>query len=120
MAPEEIIKEMRSTSLMLQQSVADIVPLASKMANAQKDYRIKLSSEIVRLRIDGVPVGLSETIAKGREDVANLKVAYIVAEAEHKACIKSISVNIVVADSLRSLLKASKDENTAARKNFYD
>jgi len=120
MTPIEIQEEMNRIILVLQEKLTQIVPLSVTMANAQKDYRIKLASEIIKLRASGEKVSLSEIIAKGNIDVANLKVAHVVAEAHRQACQKSIAVNMSVADTLRSLLKASKDEDISAKKNYYD
>ena len=120
MVPEEVIKEMQKTSIVLQEKLVDIVPLTTTVAYAQRDYRISLAKEIIGLRIDGVSVSLAEIIAKGNPEVAKLKVAHVISEAERMACLKSIAVNMSVADTNRSLLKASKDENMAARKPYYD
>ena len=120
MAPEEVIKEMQKTSIVLQERLVDIVPLTTVVAYAQQDYRISLAKEIIKLRLDGVSVSLAEIIAKGNPEVARLKVNHVISEAERTACLKSIAVNMSVADTNRSLLKASKDENTSSRKNYYD
>jgi len=120
MTPDLIIDEMRKNSSVLQEKAERIVPLATKMANAQYNYRVSLAKEIVKLRIDGEKVTLAEIIAKGNPEVAKLKVAHVIAEAEHRACLKAIAVNMVVSDTNRSLLKASKDEDISAKKNYYD
>jgi len=120
MAPEEVIKEMQKTSIVLQEKLVDIVPITAIVAYAQQDYRISLASEIIKLRIDGVSVSLAEIIAKGNPEVAKLKVAHVIAEAKRQSCMKSIAVNMSIADTNRSLLKASKDESITSRKNFYD
>ena len=120
MTPIEIKEEMNRISLVLQEKLAQIVPLTVTVANTQKDYRIKLAAEIIKLRVSGEKVSLAEIIAKGNIDVANLKVAHVIAEAHRQSCLKGIAVYMSVADTNRSLLKASKDEDISAGKNFYD
>ena len=120
MTPIEIKEEMNRISLVLQEKVTQIVPLSVTMANAQRDYRVRLAAEIIKLRVSGEKVSLAEIIAKGNIDVANLKVAHVVAEAHRQACQKGIAVYMSVADTNRSLLKASKDEDISAKKNYYD
>lgn len=116
----EIMDEMARISKDLQEKLNSIVPCATKMATTQRDYRVSLASEILRLRASGESVSLAEVIAKGNVEVADKKVFSIIADSEHKVCVKGLAVGLGVADILRSLLKASKDEDTAARKNYYD
>lgn len=120
MTPKGITEEMARIVLVLQEKLDEAPQLTVNVANAQRDYRVAVATEIVRLRLNGESVSLAEIIAKGNPEVADLKVANVIADGERQICLKSLGVNMSIADTLRSLLKASKDEDISAEKNFYD
>ena len=110
MNPQGIMDSMQKHNLELQKKNTEIVTLATKKANAQREYRVALAIEIAKLRLEGEKVTLVETLAKGSEDVANKKVNFIIAEAAYKACLESIKSSLAALDTLRSLLTWERKE----------
>jgi len=110
MNPQGIMDSMQKHNLELQKKNTEIVTLATKKADAQSDYRKALAVEIARLRLKGEKVTLVETIAKGNDSVADLKVKFVIAEAEYKACLESIKGSLAALDTLRSLLTWERKE----------
>lgn len=62
-------------------------------AQAYRDYRIYLAKELVRLKLEKVPVTIAYDIARGLEYVANAKYQELTTEADYKSCQEAINVN---------------------------
>lgn len=74
----------------LDKSVKTLRSTGQAYAQADKDYKIKLSETLLRLEAEGRPVSNLIYIARGMEDVAEAKYQQIAKEALYKANYESI------------------------------
>lgn len=63
----------------------------SEYANAYKNYRVALTKKLLLLRDDGIPVTILGDLARGDENVAELKRQEIIAESLYKSCQEAIN-----------------------------
>lgn len=71
-------------------------------AQAERDYKIKLREEILKLRDEGVAVGVIDKICYGIPSVAELRFKRDIAEMTYNACkdaIQSIKLQIRIIDN---------------------
>ncbi|HZJ99014.1 MAG TPA: hypothetical protein VFC79_03355 [Tissierellaceae bacterium] len=61
----DISKELYQGSLRLENSSKEIFKLAKAMAETERDYRIELAKEKMKLRDEGMAVGLIEDVSRG-------------------------------------------------------
>lgn len=62
----------------------------TEYAEAERDYRMALSEEILRMEADGRPVTNLYNIARGKKQVAEAKYRQIASEALYKANMEAI------------------------------
>lgn len=63
-------------------------------AETEAEYRKALAVEELRLRVtEGMPVTLIPDLARGKDDIADLKAKRDCAEANYKSVIEAINVN---------------------------
>lgn len=74
----------------LDKSVKTLRSTGQAYAQADKDYKVKLSETLLRLEAEGRPVSNLIYIARGMEDVAEAKYQQIAKEALYKANYESI------------------------------
>lgn len=67
----------------------------SKYAQAECDYRMALSAEILRRRDAGMPVTIISDVCRGLPSIARLRLQKDIAEAEYKAATEAINVQKV-------------------------
>lgn len=60
-------------------------------ADAYKNYRVAVAKELLRLRAEEMPVTIAYDIARGNEEVAELKRQEIIAESLYKSCQEAIN-----------------------------
>ena len=60
-------------------------------AEAYKNYRVAVAKELLRLKAEGMPVTIAYDIARGNEEVAELKKQEIIAESLYKSCQEAIN-----------------------------
>jgi len=104
MTPNEIIKGMQQKNLLLTQKNDKYLILSEKKAMAEKEYSIALAQTILKLKLDGNPVGMIDKVAKGDSVVAKLKYQLDIAEAVMKACKESMDNVRIAIDTYRSIL----------------
>lgn len=72
----------------LQKSTGEIYKLAQTKAHTERDYRMELSKEILRLRAEGIPATLIGDMARG--NVAELKFKRDIADGQYKSSIEAL------------------------------
>lgn len=77
-------------------------------AEAERKYRIALQQEILKLRVDKIPVTIISDLARGSEIVAQLKFERDCAEAEYKSCIEAIQVKKIQLKIVRSEIEEDR------------
>lgn len=95
---EELQEKQRHLDLAIKQLRKD----GTAYAQAEKEYKIKLREEILKLRDEGVAVGVIDKICYGIPSVADLRYKRDLAEMTYKACqdaIQSIKLQIRIIDN---------------------
>ncbi len=110
MTPQEMMDGMRRKNIALTQKNDEYAELSKSRAEAERQYNVALSQELLRQKLDGQSVTLIEKIAKGVTMVADLKYALDVAEGVLKACLGSIKALVTGIDTYRSLLAWERAE----------
>ena len=59
-------------------------------AMAERDYRVALQKEMLKLREEGIPVTIINDLARGNEDVADLKIARDVSDTLYQTALQYI------------------------------
>jgi hypothetical protein len=103
--PIEVTNAIWKTAKRLEKGVDTITSKAKEYAYAEKNYRIALRKEIVKLRTDKMPVTLIADIARGSDDVAELKFKRDLAEQCFKASRDMLNALSTEVSSLQSILK---------------
>lgn len=87
----DLYQEMQSKINDLDVSVKMLRRTGEDYAKAYTDYRIALSKELLRLKDNGMPVTIAYDVARGKQEIANLKFEEIKKEAIYKANQESIN-----------------------------
>ena len=75
----------------LQQSVKLLRKIGTDLATAERDYKVLLRQEILKLRDEGVAVGVIDKICYGIPSVADARFKRDVAEVTYKANLEFIN-----------------------------
>lgn len=95
---EELQEKQRHLDLAIKQLRKD----GTAYAQAEKDYKIALRVEILKLRDEGMAVGIIDKICYGIPSIAELRYKRDIAEMTYKACqdaIQSIKLQIRIIDN---------------------
>lgn len=98
-----ISQELYQGSRRLEESSKEIFLLAKAMAEAERDYRIELAKEKVRLRDEGMPIGLIEDVSRG--NLADLRFERDLAKEKYIAGRDSIKAITAQLSALQTILK---------------
>lgn len=101
----EVTKAIRRTAERLENGVDTITKKAKEYAVAEREYRIALRKEIVKLRTEKMPVTLIADVARGSDDVADLKFNRDLAQETYKASRDMLNALSTEVSSLQSILK---------------
>lgn len=89
---QDLMKELEGLSAELDESIKRLRRNGTAAAQAEKDYKIILRQECLKLRSDGMPIGLIEKTCYGIPAVADARFARDVAEATYKANQEHINI----------------------------
>ncbi len=81
----DLLNELQSLIKSLQASLKLLRTNGTKLAEAEREYKVRLRKEVLRLRDEGTAIGVITLIAYGIPDVAKLRFERDVAEAVYKA-----------------------------------
>lgn len=104
MTPAEIMDKLLESKQALEEQNKELIRLGEEKAEAERVYRTALAKELLTLRAHNFPATLINDLARGNQDVANLRLKRDTAESLYDACkerIKDIRAEIEI---LRSLL----------------
>lgn len=99
---DDLWAELRQKSEQLQASVKTLRKSGSEYAQAERDYKVLLRQECLKLRDDGVAIGLIDKTCYGIPSVAEARFKRDVAEAVYKAnteAINSLKLQLRLLDS---------------------
>lgn len=102
-----ITKELYEGSKRLAEGSQEIFKLAKIAAETERDYRIALAKEKVRLRDEKMPVGLIEDVARG--NLADLRFERDLAREKYIAGRDSMKAIAVQINALQSILRLQSE-----------
>ena len=97
----EVVKLMLTVQQRLANASKEIFRLAIEKAEKERDYRVAMSQEMLKLKSEGMAVGMINEVARG--NVSELKFQRDVAEALFVAARESISALQTEASILRAI-----------------
>lgn len=87
----DLYLELQEKTRQLDISVRSLRTTGTERANAERDYKILLRSECLRLRDEGMPVSLIAMVVYGIEEVADARRERDIAEAVYEANLEAIN-----------------------------
>lgn len=87
----DLLQELWRINDLLSKALEQFKQRAKDYAKAQRDYRVLLRQEILRLRAEGLPVTIIGDLARGQEEVAKAKEQEIINEGLYKSCQEAIN-----------------------------
>ena len=103
----EVKKEILEGNKRLDNASKEIFKLAKEAAETERDYRIALAKELIRLRDEGMAVGLINDVARG--NLADLKFERDLAEETYKAGRDSLRAIQSQLSALQSILRSQEE-----------
>ena len=101
----EVTNAIWTTAKRLNSGVDIIVQKAKEYAQAERDYRTALSIEIVKLKTQGMPVSIINDVARGSENVVNLKFKRDLAQEVYKASRDKLNALSNELSAMQSILR---------------
>lgn len=102
---QSVIEAMRSVQQRLDTSSKKIFAMAREKAESEKRYKIALRQEVLKLKSEGHPATLILELAKGKEDIAELRFQRDIARETYKAGLDSMNNLRTEASLLQSILR---------------
>lgn len=102
-----IKQEMYAASVRLSKASEQLFKLAEQAAKTERDYRIALAGELLRLRTEGLQMALINDVARG--NLADLKYERDLAEELYKAGRDSAKAIQVQLSALQSILRTQEE-----------
>lgn len=87
----DLIEELRQKTTQLDLSVRQLMKSGIAYAEAERDYKVKLRTECLRLRDEGMAIGMIDKTCYGVQAVADARFKRDVAEASYKANMEAIN-----------------------------
>lgn len=87
----DLIEELRQKTTQLDLSVRQLMKSGIAYAEAERDYKLKLRTECLRLRDEGMAIGMIDKTCYGVQAVADARFKRDVAEATYKANMEAIN-----------------------------
>lgn len=87
----DLIEELRQKTTQLDLSVRQLMKSGIAYAEAERDYKVKLRTECLRLRDEGMAIGMIDKTCYGVQAVADARFRRDVAEATYKANMEAIN-----------------------------
>jgi hypothetical protein len=87
-----MFQEIQTKCSSLDVAVKQLKNRGVKLAESERDYKIALRSEILKLRDDGQPVTIVLNLAYGTKTIAELRMQRDIAEAMYKSALEYINV----------------------------
>lgn len=105
MSPQQIMNKIQACQQALTAGNTELKTLGVKKARAEHDYKVELRKEILRLRhIEKQPATLVNDLAKGKEEIAKLRLDRDIAETNYSVCLEAMRNLRLELESYRSFL----------------
>lgn len=106
---QKTVSMMMQASERIEAGTKEIYKLARYKAEAERNYRIAVAQEKHILKHQGIAVTLIEDLAKGKEEIADLKQQRDLAEDTFKAAVESLRALQSELSALQSISKYQSD-----------
>lgn len=103
----QTVQMLRQATARLSEASKQVLKLAKKRARSERDYRMQLSKEIMKLRSEGVQATLIPDIARG--NIAELKFERDLNQELHRSAMSAIEALKVEINALQSILKIMEE-----------
>lgn len=111
MTPNEIMQKIQLCQMALTKGNMELKTLGLKKADAERKYKIELRKEILRLRqLEKQPATLINDLAKGKEEIAQLRFQRDIAETSYNVCLESMRNLRLEMEAYRSFLAFERAE----------
>jgi hypothetical protein len=87
----DLLEELNKIRDLLNKALSEYKKRGIEYANAYKNYRVAVAKELLRLKDEGVAVTIAYDVARGKEDIAELKRQEIITECVYKSCQEAIN-----------------------------
>ena len=104
---QTLTKAIWDTSQKIDTNINNLTSMARKYAESEKQYRLELAKEIIKLRTEGVQATLIPGVARG--NIADLKFDRDLAETEYKAYKQMLQSLQVELSGYQSILRIQQD-----------
>lgn len=91
MAEYDLYQELQSKTSQLDMSIKQLRKSGTDYAQAERDYKVLLRAECLKLRDDGMAIGMIDKTCYGIPNVAEARFRRDVAEAVYKANLEAIN-----------------------------
>lgn len=88
----DLYQDLKQQTAMLDMALKDFSSNGRKLAEAEKNYKIKLREEVLKLRDTGTAIGVIDKIAYGIPSIAQLRFERDCAKAVYVANMEAINV----------------------------
>jgi len=88
----ELYQELQNKSMQLEMALKTYRTNGIALASSEREYKVKLREEILKLRDEGVAVGIIDKVCYGIPSIADLRFKRDCAEAVYKANQEAINV----------------------------
>lgn len=89
----DLLEQINNVCSELDMAVRSLRQTGKDYAEAYTNYRMELAKELIKLKDEGYAITLAGDIARGKREIAMLKLKEITSEAIYKANLESINVN---------------------------
>ena len=87
----ELYRELKSKTQQLDRSIKQLRTSGTEYAKAEKDYKVLLRQECLKLRDEGMAIGMIDKTCYGIQSVAEARFKRDVVEAVYKANLEAIN-----------------------------
>ena len=88
---DDLITSIQYKQSQLNQSVKMLRKSGEERARAERDYKVALRTEALKLRADGMPIGMIDKVVYGIPEVAELRMKRDIAETVYQANLEAIN-----------------------------
>jgi len=105
----QVSKAIRDTSNQLDDDIKTLTDKIKKSAKAEQKYRVALSRKIIELKSEKMPVTLIADVARGSDEVSNVKFNRDLETETYKASKEILKAREAQLSSLQTLIKYQSD-----------
>lgn len=87
---QDLINELNLHRGNLNLAIKELKARGQAKAEAERDYRVALAKEILRLRTEGIPVTIINDLCRGEETIARLKMERDIADSLYESALQAI------------------------------